>query len=267
MRGVAVFAAGADDLWRTVESIHPVPDDVRIAADLYLVPLMQVVGRGSDALVAFVGRERGDVYRLEGGRLVEIADRSDSTPGRHDQGGWSQARYERHIDDIVDRHLRRVAETLDRCVERGGERALVLVGTEAIRPELESMLAPETRAAIAGWTTAEAHADANELLAAARPVLDAHRAKRDERLVERWQQEAGREGRATAGWEATMDAASDGRVDTLLVQAAASAAMQSREGALDVAVRDTLVNGGTVRFIGDRRDLEPVGGVAALLRY
>lgn len=129
------------------------------------------------------------------------------------------------------------------------------------------MLAPETRAAIAGWTTAEAHADANELLAAARPVLDAHRAKRDERLLERWQQEAGREGRATAGWEATMDAASDGRVDTLLVQAAASAAMQSREGALDVAVRDTLVNGGTVRFIGDRRDLEPVGGVAALLRY
>jgi hypothetical protein len=34
-----------------------------------------------------------------------------------------------------------------------------------------------------------------------------------------------------------------------------------------VAVHKTLVNGGTVQVIREHRDLEPVGGLAALLRY
>ena len=36
---------------------------------------------------------------------------------------------------------------------------------------------------------------------------------------------------------------------------------------LDLAVHKTLVNGGIVQVIHERRDLEPVGGLAALLRY
>jgi hypothetical protein len=43
--------------------------------------------------------------------------------------------------------------------------------------------------------------------------------------------------------------------------------MESRDAGLDVAVHKTLVNGGTVQVIRGHRDLEPVGGLAALLRY
>jgi hypothetical protein len=43
--------------------------------------------------------------------------------------------------------------------------------------------------------------------------------------------------------------------------------MERRDAGVDVAVHRTLVNGGTVQVIGDRRDLERVGGLAALLRY
>ncbi len=49
-------------------------------------------------------------------RLTPVVDETADVPGRHDQGGWSQARYERHIENIVDRHLREVADALDRCV-------------------------------------------------------------------------------------------------------------------------------------------------------
>jgi peptide chain release factor subunit 1 len=107
-----------------------VEDEARIAPQLHLAPLVRLVGRGDGALVAHVGRERGDVYRLRSGRLVAIADESAEIHGRHDQGGWSQARYERHIETMVDRHLRDVAAALDRCVRRFRDVRFVLAGTE-----------------------------------------------------------------------------------------------------------------------------------------
>jgi peptide chain release factor subunit 1 len=290
VRGLAVFADGLDNFWTTIEIGEPVADDVKIADELYLAPLTAVVGRGDGALVAMVGRERGQVFRLEAGRLVEIADRTDDVPSRHDQGGWSQANYERHIETIVDRHLRDVAATLDRCSRKMRGAPIVLVGAEEVRSEFEALLAHETRTSVVGWTAVEAHADGQRLLASIRPVLDRWWTGREEAMLERWREEAATNGRAATGWEETLEAASDGRVDLLLVQSGVEhpayecpkcgraqladgscpidgTALEGRDAGLDVAVHNTLVNGGTVQVIREHRDLEPVGGLAALLRY
>ena len=77
---------------------------------------------------------------------------------------------------------------------------------------------PRCARALVGWVAAEAHADAPRLLEAARPLLDDWRAGREEELLERWREEAARNGRAATGWEETLQAASDGRVELLLVQ-------------------------------------------------
>lgn len=291
VRGVAVFAAGLDDLFRPLLLPWSVDDDARIARQLYLAPLVRGVGRGDGAVVAYVGRERGDVYRLSGGRLIPVVDETTDVPGRHDQGGWSQARYERHIETIVDRHLREVADALDRCVRGLGRVRVVLVGPEETRAGFEGLLSSEVRAALLGWAAAEAHVDAPRLLDAARPLLEGWRAGREDELLARWREEAARNGRAATGWEETLQAASDGRVELLLVQDGADrpayvcptcgraqaqdgscpldgTSMQPADTGLDLAVHQTLTHGGTVEVIGeDHRDLEPVGGVAALLRF
>jgi peptide chain release factor subunit 1 len=289
VRGVAVFAASLDNFWSTLSLPGSVPDDVKIANELYLAPLTPHVGRDG-ALVAAVGRERGEVFRLRGGALVAIADESTDVPGRHDQGGWSQGRYERHIENIVEQHLREVADTLAACVRRVRGVPIVLVGAEEVRSEFEELLTKEARDSLAGWASAEAHADGTQLLEAARPVLDEWWRKREEALLERWREEAGKHGRAAAGWEETLEAASDGRVELLLVQDGVDrpayecpqcgraqttdgscpldgTTMVSRENGVDLAVHKTLAHGGTIHVIRDRQDLEPVGGVAALLRF
>jgi peptide chain release factor subunit 1 len=289
VRGVAVFAASLDNFWSTLALSSGVADDVKIANELYLAPLTPHVGRDG-ALVAAVGRERGEVFRLRGGALVEIADESQDVPGRHDQGGWSQARYERHIENIVEQHLREVADTLDACVRRLRGVPVVLVGAEEIRSEFEELLSKEARDALAGWTSADAHADGSQLLEAVRPVLDEWSRKREETLLERWREEAGKNGRAAAGWAQTLEAASDGRVELLLVQDGIDqpayecprcgraqttdgscpldgTTMVSRENGVDLAVHRTLAHGGTIHVLRDRQDLEPVGGVGALLRF
>ena len=94
------------------------PDTVHVGREFHLAPLVPLVGRGEGAIVAVVGHERGDLFRLNAGKLEEVVDRTVDVPGRHDQGGWSQSRFQRHIDKLVGDHLREVAEELDR--RRGG---------------------------------------------------------------------------------------------------------------------------------------------------
>jgi hypothetical protein len=43
--------------------------------------------------------------------------------------------------------------------------------------------------------------------------------------------------------------------------------MESRDEGCDLVVHLTLAHGGSVHVIRDARDLEPVGGVGALLRF
>src|ERR671922_2170177 len=117
-QGLAVFAASLDNFWRVLPLPEPVPDRFKVDRELFLAPLVPVVARSDGTIVAVVGREQGQLYRLQSGRLQEIGDYFDEQPGRHDQGGWSQARYQRHIEALVQEHLRDVAEQLDRRVRR-----------------------------------------------------------------------------------------------------------------------------------------------------
>ena len=289
-RGHAVFCAGLDNLWTVLPLSESVPDNVKVGSELYLAPLVPLVGRGDGAVVAVVGREQGQLYRLRGGRLQELADVSEEQPRRHDQGGWSQARIQRRIDNLAHEHLRDVAEQLDRQLRRLRRPRVVVVCAEEMRPEFSSALSNEAASAVVGWTQAEAHAGPAELLEAAAPVLETWDAEQEAQVVERWREEAGRDGRASSGWAATLEAASDGRVDLLLFQEGANRAawqcpacgrasmgggacpldgtrMEEREDGLDLAVHQTLGHGGTVRAVRHREDLDPVEGIGALLRY
>lgn len=289
-RGVAVFCSGLDDVWRPLALTEAVPDRIRVGRELHLAPLVPLVGRGDGALVVVVSREQGRLYRLRAGRLEELADLSEEQPRRHDQGGWAQARMQRHVDELAQEHLRRVAEELDRAVRRLDGPDVVVVASEETWAELEDLVAPETRAAMAGVAHAEAHAQPAELLEVAAPVLERRRAEREAELVERWREEAGRDGRASSGWAETLEAASDGRVELLLYQDGANrearrcpacgrlaaegeacpldgTALEDSADGLDLAVHRTLVHGGTVWAVSGRRDLDPVEGIGALLRF
>ena len=288
--GIAVFSAGLDNAWRTLPLADSVPDKIAVAREFYLTPLVSLVGRGDGALVASVSRERGDVYQLRAGRLEELAHQLDETPGRHDQGGWSQARFQRHIEKLALDHFRNVADLLDRYVRRLQSPRIVVAAAEENRADFDDVISHEVRNAIVGWTHAEAHATPAELLEAARPILEEWHSEQEREAAERWREEAGRGGRATAGWADTLEAASDARVELLLFEDGADrkawqcphcgrvsaeggpcpldgTQMEERDDGLNLAVHQTLANGGTVLALRHHQDLEPVEGIGALLRY
>ena len=289
-RGLAIFTAGLDNFWQTLALAEPVRDSVKVGRDFYVAPLVPLVTRADGTVIAVVGREQGRLYRLRAGRLEEIAQHYDETPGQHDQGGWSQARYQRHIEKLVQEHLKGVAEELDRSRRQLRAPKIVLVCAEEMRSEFTEALSKEAREALIGWAAAEAHAGPAEVLQAVTPVLEKAEAKDEFDAIERWREEAGRNGRATAGWERTLEAASDARVELLLFREGSDrpawrcpacgrasvvgrscpldgTSMEGVGAGLDLAVHQTLAHGGAVWAIKHHEDLAPVEGIGALLRF
>lgn len=289
-RGFALFCSSLDNLFQPLPLATRVDDEVRVGRDLYLAPLVPVVGRGEGALVAVIGRERGQLFRLRAGGLDEVVDQTEEAPSQHDQGGWSQARYQRHIDEVVAQHIKRVIGQIDRRVRREPSLRLVLVANESVKNDVETRLSPEAQKAVVGWAAAEAHAEAPQLLEVVKPILEQARAEEEREALERWREEASREGRAAAGWGPTLEAASDGRVELLLVQQNANreafqcpacgrgqltngncpldgTRMERRPDGLDLAVHQTLEHGGSVFVAAAADELAPVEGIGALLRY
>jgi peptide chain release factor subunit 1 len=288
--GLAVFAAGPDNVWSVLALPWKVADVARVADDFLLGPLVPLLGRGNGALVAVVGREQGRVLALRGGRLREVADRTEETPSRHDQGGWSQSRFQRHIDNLALEHFKEVAEELERLYRRLDRPRIVVVAGDETRSEFAEVLPAELEEAVIGWTNAEAHASDSDLEALVQPFLEQWRLTREREAVERWREEVGKNALGVSGWADTLEAASDGRVELLLHQAGVrrdahrcpacgrasltattcpldGTTMEHRDDGLDLAVRLTLAYGGDLLALEQGQDLEPVEGIGAILRF
>ena len=289
-RGLAAFSASLDNLWRPFPVAEPVRDEIAVGRRLRVAPLVRLVGRGEGAVVLFASREQGRLYRLLAGRLEELVDQFDEQPRRHDQGGWSQARYQRHVDALAEEHLRAVAEELERRSRRLRRPPIVVMAPEETWAEFQNLVSDDVRHAIVGWSPAEAHASPADLLALATPVLERWRADREQEIVARWREETARNGRAASGWGATLEAASDGRVELLLFEdgtnrrvwecpACGRAAaedgkcpldgtrLEARDEGVDLALHRTLAHGGSAWAVGAGSGLEGADGIGALLRY
>ena len=183
-----------------------------------------------------------------------------------------------------------MAEELERLFRKLGRPRIIVVATDETRAEFADVLSTEVEDAVIGWTSADAHASDAELGAVVQPFVDEWRASLEDEAVERWREVVGKDALAAAGWAETLEAASDGRVELLLHQAgvqkdayrcpacgrAAAAAttcpldgttMEHRDDGLDLALRLALAYGGELLTVERRRDLDPVEGIGAILRF
>ena len=129
---------------------------------------------------------------LRGGRFEQIADRTEETQGRHDQGGWSQSRYQRHIGNLDLEHYKTVAEELERVFRALGRPRIIVVAGDETRAEFADVLSSELEEAVIGWTSADAHASDAELGEIVQPFVDEWRAGLENDAVARWREEVGK---------------------------------------------------------------------------
>lgn len=152
----------------------------------------------------------------------------------------------------LEKYLRRVVDGLETHSSRPGTGTIVLAGVEALVASLRAIWgAPGILAApVAGNPD---HRSAQQLHAAALPLVESHRAHDDEALLER----LGADGLHDLAGIAR--AASEGRVADLVLGPSVDDADRA---IVDAAITDTMAFGGRVRFLRGLTD-----PVDALVRY
>src|SRR5688572_19216828 len=216
-RAVAVYACQPADLLEVVRLNRPVDFAVVLDRSPYLEPLVAQAGE-EHWCVLLVNRRNARFFIGDGGGLEETDRVEDDVHSQHDQGGWSQARYQRGVEKEKDDHLVHVAEVaFDAHKERGFDRLLVGAPDELVR-ELEQKLHPYLRERIVGRLHVDVeNSSIDDVRTAANAVIEDWRRRCERECLDRLVEGVGRGGRGAAGLAAVLQALNEQRVDTLLV--------------------------------------------------
>jgi peptide chain release factor subunit 1 len=283
--GLAIFASAPAGLWETLKLSRPVPSGATVDSRPHIEPLT-VHADATRWAVLLVNRRAGRIFRGTRDALYEVASLSDIVHGQHDQGGWSQARYERSVEQDVEEHLKRAAEALFRGFQRQEFDALLVGAPEELAPHAEEKLHPYLRARRAGRLTVDVeHASPDEIVEAAKPCFAEHERAREHDALDRIG-----EGPSAAGWDDVLEALNEKRVETLLVDGATHAsggvcprcgwlgrgrdacpidgtALGPRDDLCEAAIEAAVRQGGSVLHLRHHDDLVARGGLAAVLRF
>jgi peptide chain release factor subunit 1 len=283
---VAVFASEPVELFETLRLPRSVRSRVAIGRSPLVGPLARIE-RGERFCVVLVSRRDARIFRGSTDGLREIEQIHDTVFGQHDQGGWSQARYQRGIEKEKDDHLKNTADALMRHFKRRPFQRLITGGPREVVADFERGLHGYLRERLAGRLEVDVDtATPDRVLQAAQPLFDELERERESEALERLGE------RGAWGVGEVLRALNERRVEVLLLDEQFSApAGQCPEcnwlGPLEeqrcpvdgsrLMVLDDLTDAaielalqqsaGLLAVPHDRDALSAHGGIAAVLRF
>jgi peptide chain release factor subunit 1 len=294
-RGIIIYSSEPAGIWEVVFLDITVPTYVTAGATPDTTVLANIIDEYPRMAVVMLDGGDARIYSAEQGDERMTSSHQTELPGRHSQGGWAQARYERHVELHHSKHLKEVADALEATYyERPFDR-LVLVGVEEATNELESMLNEPLRRRIIGHLSADFKQDTDsEILERARKKREEDERVAEVALIDRIRGLTEAEGKGALGIDETIMALVEGRVDTLVVAegitqagttclncnyfaafkfdlcpACASTDVETLPDAIEYAIEFAITHGSKVNVAheGGREMLLSRGGMGAVLRY
>ncbi|HZS06434.1 MAG TPA: Vms1/Ankzf1 family peptidyl-tRNA hydrolase [Blastocatellia bacterium] len=290
--GLAIFAcAGKNDFFEAVQLDAPVERNrLFVDARPHLYPLARLVDQYPRyaALVADTNSARLFVFGL--GRRISEQEVNSPNVNRTQVGGWSQARFQRHVDNYHQQHAKEVIEALDRVVREENIKYVILAGDEVIVPQLREQLPKHLADKVIDVLALNIRAPEREILNATLESLRERDAQDDKEKVQRMLDAYRADRLAVAGARDTLAALKIGQVDEVILSAAREEVRMNEEvraapmaAGMPVTsytgerteptmLADELVTlarqtDAKITFIEDASLLAEVGGVGALLRY
>jgi len=283
-RAVAVYACGAEGLLDVIKLRRPVDNKVVLDRTAFVEPLV-VQGTDERWMVLLVNRRAARLFFGPGDALEETDRLVDDVHQQHGKGGWSQSNYQRSVEKEVSDHLQNAADLAFQLYKKqGADRVLVGVPGELLT-ELKGKLHPYLIERAAGKINVDVeNATLDDVCAAARPEITAHSMRAEREVLDRLQQGVGAGGRGAAGIEEVLDALNQARVETLLIAEnfkapgrvdfqAGLLLPETAEGGepvediVEPAIEKAIEQSAHALVVRHHTDLEPMGGIGALLRF
>jgi peptide chain release factor subunit 1 len=216
-RGLAMFSCAGAGLWEDVALSRPLRNLAVLAPHPDLLQLERVLEVYESFCTVLVDSEKARIFLAELGRIEEQRELIDDVPNRHEQGGWSQARYQRHVDEHRQRHLKHVAEVLLRFFKRRSFDHLILAGPQEPIAEFEKELHDYVRQRILARITLPMTASTNEVLQRSLACEEELDRARLHEATDRITAESAAGRQAVVGLSPTLKALGENRVATMVV--------------------------------------------------
>lgn len=289
-QGLAVYACGPADLFEVISLPHPIESRAIVNHTAYVEPLV-MAGESERFCILLANRRTARVLVGTAVGFDDLGRIDDEVKGQHSQGGWSQARYERSVEEDKRDHLEHVARELFRYFKRRPFDRLLVGTPPELTGEMEGHLHPYLRQRLAGRLSIDVeNSTTDEVREVAEPVIDEDQREREREILDRFAQEIGRGGRATAGLQPTLEALNELRVEVLLLEEGFRASglvevetgmltadpgsvpledprLEAQPDIVESAIEKAMEQSADVRVIRRFADLGAHGGIGALLRY
>ena len=272
--GLAIFACAArDDFFEAVQLDAPVEEhQLFIGPVPHLYPLARLNDQFPRYAALLVNTNSARLFVFGLGTTQARQEVVNVKTRRTTMGGWSQARYQRHIENFHLLHMKEVVDVLERVVREEALTQIVVSCDEVARPMLMDQLPKHLAEKIVDVVALDIRTPEHQVLAETLEALRAQDALTDgeqvESMLDAWR--AG--GLGVAGTLATQAGPGDGsgrgadhhrRADP----AQGASRPRGRNALANELVTLAQQTSARIRFIEDPALLAEVGGVGALLRF
>ena len=299
--GIAIFACSAADMFETIQLTAPIDHHWLYVGDApHLYPLARLESKYPRYAAVVADTNSARILVFATNELVSDQQILGQKTRWTSQGGWSQARFQRHIENFHLQHAKDVVEALERIVQQEGITQILTAGDDVNVPLLREQMPKHLAAKVVDHLKLDTKAPLDTILNATREALARENERTDKEKVEAAIGGYRGGGLGVVGPEDTLEALIKGQVDELLLTTNVDAlrdvsnealrAMANDSTLLEPAVEPTAAGeaaqadprvvrladelvtrakqtGAAVTFIEDPAQLQDFGGVAALLRY
>jgi peptide chain release factor subunit 1 len=292
-RGVVIYTEIGGDWFEALQFPVSVQNRMLIGERPVISPLAQVLESYHHHGVVLLDRENVRLLSVYLGTLLdEITIEATPLDAPHDiqAGGYSQQRYQRRKLEEMRHFFREFAKEVSEFVKRHKPDDLVILGTEQTIANFREFL-PEQVDKMVVYTGAMRVDEApSEVLARLTPHLELYRQRESGELLDTLRNRVAQDYMAAAGYQGTLTALQEGKVDTLVVardqekpgvRCSQCGFVFAREvdtclydggdtipvpNVLEEMVRLAEGQGATVEFV-EPTDVEDLRGAGALLRF
>jgi peptide subunit release factor 1 (eRF1) len=306
--GIAIFASVGEEeaFFEALQLEVPFEQSLFFSYDRpHIFPLAKLVWSHPKYAVLWADTNKADIYVFEGenrirsdyAAKVHIETIQNEVTNRTQVGGWSQNRYQHHIENFHLQHAKEVVAEVEELMRKKNIEYLVLAGDEAtIMPILRPQLSKAVEDKVIGTVNLTQYDSLEEIRERTREVMASEMAARDAKQVERTLDAARSAAEmGTLGLEDTLRALANGQVQELVMaydfgaieydpgeverimneyapgderlQGNTKPIVQIRGEVADELILRALNTGAQLFFVKDSDLLTEAGGVGAVLRY
>jgi peptide chain release factor subunit 1 len=291
--GIVIFACAAADFFEGAQLDAPIDENHLYVFDQpHLYPLARLLDQYPRYAVVVSDTNAARIFVFGRGRTLDSEEIQNVKTKNMAAGGWSQMRFQRHMENYHLHHAKEVVDALDSVVTEDRIEHIILSGDEAtIIPLLREQMPKHLLDKVVDVVNLDIDTPEHEVLESTMKTLRVHDAVTDAEKVREMLDQYRAGGLGIVGVAETLAALSNGQVDELLVSASLRE-IQYNEQKVDKVlaayapgadgeqpdasephmVADELVrlaqqSSARVTFIEDTSLLAGVGGVGATLRY